>query len=176
MRTLTYLPASIHEHYLKHWHNFVGAIKFERGPIEDLPDEFRVLRFAPSADRRMWTYATQCMSQPDDDSRLEVHLFAADEHKDLIELLAVAAHYHRTCARLDLGHTVNFGRPWLPDSACDHGLISRPYLDGPGLEWLTVGGSKTRFQWLIPVTKREVNICPRTQLRGIGITISKGPI
>jgi hypothetical protein len=46
------------------------------------------------------------------------------------------AHFHRTGSALGLGHTVNFGRPWLPTSSCTHGLGSLPYLDGPDLEWL----------------------------------------
>jgi hypothetical protein len=29
---------------------------------------------------------------------------------------------------------VNLGEPWLPGSACDHGLISLPYPWGPELE------------------------------------------
>jgi hypothetical protein len=96
------------------------------------------------------------MSQPEDKKRLELHMFSAELHDDIAELLVATAHYHRTGASLGLGHTVNFGRPWLPGSLCDHGLISLPYLDGPNLEFLEESGSETRFLWLIPVTKAEV--------------------
>lgn len=48
----------------------------------------------------------------------------------------MTAHFHRTGSALGLGHTVNFGRPWLPGSSCTHGLVSLPYLFGPELEWL----------------------------------------
>jgi hypothetical protein len=53
-----------------------------------------------------------------------------------------------------LGHTVNFGRSFLPGATCTHGLISLPYLDGPRLEWLE--RPRVRFLWLIPVTWQEV--------------------
>jgi hypothetical protein len=97
------------------------------------------------------------MSQPEDAERLELHLVTwekkAIEH-GLVELLTVVAHYHRTGRALGLGHTVNFGRPWLPGSRCTHGLISLPYLDGPNLEWLAE--PRIQFLWLIPVTEAEV--------------------
>jgi hypothetical protein len=147
---------AIREHYLNRWHCPAETIDFHEGPIDELSPEFRILRFPPWSHRNMWTYATQCMSRPDDSNRMELHLFSAEENWQLAELLVATAHYHRTGARLGLGHTVNFGRPWLRGSSCDHGLISLPYLDGPSLEWLKVGGGKVRFLWLIPITKREV--------------------
>lgn len=63
--------------------------------------------------------------------------------------------YHVTGASLGLGHTVSFGRPWLPGSLCDHGLLSLPYLDGPDLEHLHAGGVHARCLWLIPITCQE---------------------
>jgi hypothetical protein len=96
------------------------------------------------------------MSREDDDERVELHLvspLAAPAH---VELLTAIAHYHRTGAKLGCGHTVNFGRPWLPGSRCTHGLISLPYLDGPNLEVLELEAGIVRFLWLIPITKEEV--------------------
>jgi hypothetical protein len=122
----------------------------------ELPAAFTVLEFGPSPKRDMWTYATCGMSQPGDTSPLELHMFAAHQAWQLAELLTAIAHYHRTGQPLGLGHTVNFGRPWLPGSACDHGLISLPYLDGPSLERMPAeGGSTVTFAWLIPITPRE---------------------
>jgi len=74
------------------------------------------------------------------------------------ELLTAVAHYHRTGAKLGLGHTVNFGRPWLPDSLCTFGLISLPYIDGPKLEWLPLDSADhcARLLWLVPITEAEV--------------------
>lgn len=154
----------IREHYVACWGLDVREVKFDRGPLSELPADFRVLRFAPRSNRNMWTYATQCMSQPDDEHRLELHLFAAEDRPELAELLVATAHYHRTGARLSLGHTVNFGRPWLERSSCDHGLVSLPYLDGPLLEWLRVAKRQTRFLWLIPITKDEVEFARKSGL------------
>ncbi|MDO3413298.1 hypothetical protein QWJ34_26335 [Saccharibacillus sp. CPCC 101409] len=43
--------------------------------------------------------------------RIELHLFAPQEHDFPIELLTVVAHYHYTGRSLGLGHAVNFGAP-----------------------------------------------------------------
>ncbi|HYD13669.1 MAG TPA: suppressor of fused domain protein [Allosphingosinicella sp.] len=108
------------------------------------------------ADRNMWVYATRCMSQPEDESPVELHMFGATDASELVELLYMTAYFHRTAEHLDLGHSVNFGKPWLPGSDCDHGLISLPYLDGPKLEILDERGAKCRCYWLIPITASEV--------------------
>ena len=157
----------VKRHYLDCWGASAEAIKFDKGPIHELPAEFRALRFAPSLKRRMWTYATQCMSQPEDAAPLELHIFAPGKDDELVELLVAVAHYHRTGSRLSLGDTVNFGRPWLPGSLCDHGLISLPYLDGPDLEWMTVDRIKTRFLWLLPVTAGEVQFARKSGLEAL---------
>ncbi|HEV3315944.1 MAG TPA: suppressor of fused domain protein [Candidatus Angelobacter sp.] len=148
---------SIHEHYIQSWVSEPEAVQFNRGPIHDLPSEFRILRFAPNKIHSMWAYATVCMSQPGDRYPLELHMFAPMPNDDVTELLVVTAHYHRTGKELGLGHSVNFGRPWWSGSQCDRGLISLPYLDGPQLEWLEGNGQKVRFLWLIPVTKAEID-------------------
>lgn len=84
-------------------------------------------------------------------------MFSPIESELHVELLTVVAHYHLTGARLGLGHTVNFGRSWLPGSECSYGMLSLPYLDGPVLEYLRVPGiqQRIRFFWLIPITQRE---------------------
>jgi hypothetical protein len=101
------------------------------------------------------------MSAQADADPLELHLFSPIQSDSLVELLAATAHYHLTGEYLGLNHTVNFGRPWLPGSLCDHGLISLPYLDGPALEWLICANIKVRFLWLIPITKAEVEFKKR---------------
>jgi hypothetical protein len=97
------------------------------------------------------------MSQQPDAIPLELHLFSPEEADCHVELLTAITHYHVTGAYLDIGHTVNFGRSWLHDSACKCGLISLPYLDGPTLEWLEIPGRRIRFLWLIPITAQEVS-------------------
>jgi hypothetical protein len=153
----------IQHHYEKQWQSKAIGTKWNSGPANELPQDFSVLTFAPSK-RRFWTYATCCMSQASDESRIELHLFSPRESRDHVELLTVMAHYHRTGSRLGLGHTVNFGRPWLDDSPCDHGLISLPYLDGPELENLDSPNGPIRFLWLIPVTRSEVEFAEKNGL------------
>jgi hypothetical protein len=145
----------IDTHYSRLWSPPVSAEHLDAGPVHELPDEFRVLRIKRSAE--MMAYATRCMSQPTDKERLELHVFCrpSDEGRAaLVEILTAVAHFHRTGSKLGLGHTVNFGKPWVAGSSATHGLISLPYLDGPELEWLR--GPEVRFLWLIPVTAAEV--------------------
>ena len=146
----------ITEHYEQCWEGKSQTATWKFGPTWQLPPGFRVLVFPPSKRRRMWTYATCCMSQQSDAPALELHLFSPVQIETQVELLMVVAHYHLTGAYLDVGHTVNFGRPWLSESKCDHGLISLPYLDGPKLEWLEQADRNIRFLWLIPISAGEV--------------------
>jgi len=158
---------SIREHYVRQWLGKVDAMKFLKGPIDELPPAFEVLQFAPWNNRTTWTVATKCMSQPRDETRIELHMFSYELREELIELLVAAAHFHRTGSGLHIGDTVNFGRPWLPDSVCDHGLISLPYLDGPKLELMSFADRVTHFLWLIPVTQAEVRFARESGLEAL---------
>lgn len=146
----------ISDHYLERWSINPILIPFRAGPISELPKDFAVLAFPPHRERDMWTYATRCMSQKSDSERLELHMFSAKREDSIAELLTAIAHYHRTGKSLGIWDTVNFGRPWLGTSLCDHGLISLPYLDGPALEWFNLGELQARFLWLVPITHSEV--------------------
>jgi hypothetical protein len=146
---------AIEHHYTRLWAAPKRRIRLGRGRIAQLSTDFSVLVFSRSAE--VTAYATRAMSQSVDEEGLELHMLVAtgDAQDDgVAEVLTAVAHYHRTGAHLDLGHTVNFGRPWLPGSGCTHGLISLPYLQGPDLEWLD--SPRVRFLWLIPVTLAEV--------------------
>jgi hypothetical protein len=154
---------SITEHYTRHGAAPSQVVTWTEGPVDELPAAFSVLVITRS-DTSV-AYATRCMSEPSDDERLELHLLArpADVPEgELAELLVAVAHYHRTGRRLGLGQTVDFGQPWLAGSACTHGLISLPYLDGPSLEWLAA--PLIRFLWLVPVTASEVRF---TEAHGV---------
>ncbi len=120
-------------------------------PMEDLPEEFAVAIFAPRDRGELWKYATLRMSTHD--GPLELFLYSHYEDDSHVELLTAIAHYHVTGERLDVGHTVQFGRPWQPGSRCDAGLISLPYAEGPELE--IVAASSVRYAWLIPITQDE---------------------
>ena len=149
---------AIMSHYQRIWHGPCLRRQWLHGSIGDLPQDFCVLEFAPSASRNRWTYATCGMSYSTNtiEGGLELHLFSPRQDECLVELLTVVAHYHLTGSSLALGHTVNFGRPWLPGSICDKGLISLPYLDGPCLENLQCGSRPVRCLWLVPITGAEV--------------------
>lgn len=96
------------------------------------------------------------MSRAYDATPVELHIFSPVDSPEIVELLVVTAHYHRTSEPLDLWHTVNFGRPWLEGSTCSHGLVSLPYLDGPALENLPFQNNSIKFYWLIPISYAEV--------------------
>jgi hypothetical protein len=142
-------------HYRRVWGTAGRFRQWTTGPVHELPPDFGVLEMEPTEARGGWVYATVAMSRPGEARPLELHLFSPVADKSIIELLTVIAHYHRTGAKLGLGHTVNFGRPWLPGSDCDHGLISLPYHYGPDLEELSIGDEIVRCLWLIPITRAE---------------------
>jgi hypothetical protein len=98
------------------------------------------------------------MSQPNDESPTELHLFAGSQSVEHVELLTVIAHYNRTGSRINCGDSVNFGRPWIKGATSNFGLISRPYLDGPNLETLKDPdiGRLIHCLWLVPITQTEV--------------------
>lgn len=144
------------DHYMRNWKNQPSLRIWDKGPIQKLPESFRVLEFAPNTARDMWTYATCCMSQIDDIAPLEVHMFSSKQDVGLVELLTALAYYHRNTTNVNLHHTVDFGRPWQDDSLCSYGFVSLPYLDGPDLENLSIRRKKIKFYWLIPVTESEV--------------------
>jgi hypothetical protein len=64
------------------------------------------------------------------------------------------AYYHCGPAdqRLDIGHTVPIGEPWLDESACDTWLVEPPYPYGPEFEWCDVPDGHVRVAWLLPIT------------------------
>jgi hypothetical protein len=150
--------SSLIDHYRKAWgqHDYVAS--WSKGPVAELPATFRVLVFEPTRDRAVWVYATCGMSSADENWASELHMFSPLEYSGHIELLTVVAHYHRTGHPLGVvGSTVYFGRPWMPGSQLTHGLISRPYRDGPSLENLadSDGTPLVHCYWLLPITKSE---------------------
>jgi hypothetical protein len=115
------------------------------------------------------------MSAKDQPAPLELFLYsptAADSHR---ELLSAVAAFHQQEAPLSVGHTVNFGRPWLPGSLARYGLVSLPYLEGPALEWLRRPGEPAiRFGWIIPITAAERNFKMSHGLEALETVFDKG--
>lgn len=144
------------DHYQSAWNAEGRVRRWQQGPWHDLAAGFCILEIPPTPQRALWTYATCGMSQPTQPSPVELHLFSSSPNELHLELLTAVAHYHHTARHVDLWDTVNFGRPWLPGSACDHGLVSLPYLDGPTLEKMEWEGGLARCLWLVPITRAEV--------------------
>lgn len=118
--------AAIKDHYSCFWNSIGTEIRWTGGRFAELPPGFSVLEFPPSAKRPFWTYASCGMSVQADAPPLETFLLSERQDASIAELVTALAHYHVTGAYLGLSHTVNFGRPWLDDSTCDHGLLSLP--------------------------------------------------
>lgn len=89
---------------------------------------------------------------------IKLHIRSLFEHMDNAFLLTVIAYYHLKDIKLDLHHTINFGKVWMDIGNCDHGFISLPYNDGPLLEYPKVNEIESvRFLWLLPITQSELN-------------------
>ena len=144
----------------EHYTNYLGKFTeyhFNKGPVNELPDNITILKFSPNRKRNMWIYATCGMSDYEGRNAIELHMFSLVEHDFLIELLTVIAHYHVTGGNLGWGHTVNFGCSWYPASTQRYGLLSLPYLDGPVLEKCQIDSKMIQFLWLLPITEAERN-------------------
>ncbi|SEL54356.1 suppressor of fused domain protein [Streptacidiphilus jiangxiensis] len=131
-----------------------------RGPIKALVPGFRILRVHPARAGDWWLYVTSgCWEATQHHGHgLEFCLAAPRDEWLNRESITMNAYYHCGPAtqRLDVGHTVPIGRPWLDDSACDHYLVSLPYPFGPDFEvcnW--EGGAHARILWLLPITEAE---------------------
>lgn len=146
---------SLTNHYKNNWSSTVHIIDIGRGPIKDVRSNFKVLEFPPYQKREMWTYATAGMASLDDANPVELHIFSEEQNQSIAEILAAIAYFNITTQKLNLWHTMNFGRPWAQGSLCDHGLISLPYLDGPSVENFKFRDRTIKLYWLIPIAKDE---------------------
>lgn len=129
---------------------------FDRGPIQGVLPGFYVIQVDPGPMLSQTTYVSVGAGFPDDGhEHLEFVTMAEAPSERHVELLAMAAHYHRTGERLRLGHTFPIGEPWFPDSLLDHMLVSLPYPFGPKLEYLQIPDHPVRLLWLLPITASE---------------------
>lgn len=151
---MTFYQNALSKHYGSVWKSIPNAEQWTAGPMRNFNPDFCVLEFPPYTGRDMWTYATDGMSLGNKDS-IELHIFSNKQDSSLVELLTVVAYYSFTDVQLNLGETVNFGKPWQESSLCAYGLISLPYLDGPELEEMLE--YPTKCYWLIPITQQERN-------------------
>jgi Suppressor of fused protein (SUFU) len=138
----------------------IESLTQETGPIGQRVPDFRVHAVAPGPRfPGLWTYITTgCWQAADQDGHgIEFVLATRRFTMRAVELLAMNAYYHAgpPDQRLDIGHTVPIGEPWLPGSACDHALISSPYPWGGDLEVCDWVGGHARLLWYLPITEAE---------------------
>jgi hypothetical protein len=148
----------LRRHYESVWKASGVPTRLSEGPLWELSPQYSVLKFSPQhreGAARAWRYATCGMSEPGSSELLELFMESPVQCQRIVELLNMTAHFHRTGERLGLGHSVNFGGPWLPGSKCDYGLVCLPYLDGPVLERTSLQENNVRVLWLLPITKAE---------------------
>lgn len=134
----------------------VRALHWLAGPVRSQNPHFRALRVAPAGPGGLWQYVSAgAWAATEGQGRgLEFVLSTPAETPRAVELLAMVVYYHQT-DRLGLGHTVPNGQPWLPESQCDHLLVSLPYPFGPDLQTCRIGDRHLEVLWLLPITQAE---------------------
>ncbi|MFE7487326.1 suppressor of fused domain protein [Kitasatospora sp. NPDC057541] len=118
----------------------------------------RVLVVAPGPRGDSWAYVTAgCWAAVEENGHgLEFVMTAHIRDERFVELMAMLAHYHCAGHRLGLEDSMPIGEPWVPGSACDHLVISLPYLHGPDLERCPLPEGHARILWALPVTTSEI--------------------
>jgi len=145
----------LHEHMRRLApHAKLRDLRWPQGPILVSQPDFHVVCVAPDAPGGVWMYITSgAASRHTPDGHLEFFIISPVEDVIHVETLAMITNFALDPRyEVRLGTIVDIGRPWLPDSHCDHLLVSLPYPYGPTLEEL---GPATRILWLLPITREE---------------------
>ncbi len=145
------------------------------GPAHIQLPSLRVAEFAPGPKIGLWVYATVGAWEARIDPRLEFLLVAPEQDQRHVELLFMAAWYHRRHG-LASGHTLPIGEPWLPGSACDFFLVSLPYTFGPQLEVCNIADWHLRVLWLLPITAVERDFKVREGLEALEQRFDEGAL
>jgi len=75
-----------------------------------------------------------------------------------IKTLAMAAVYHsEPKTRINIGHIIDIGEPWMKGSQCDHFLVSFPHPFPHELETILINDIYISFWWLLPITIKEAD-------------------
>lgn len=138
-------------HFASHWKVEPQPRRLNAGRFHDLPPWFRVEEFQRN---QTWCYTTIGMSDGGSDG-IEAFIATPDQNLRAVEFLYSLTHFHLTAARLELGHTVNFGAELWDGSNLDHGFLSFPYMEAPGFESFDCDAGRTTVAWLIPITSAE---------------------
>jgi hypothetical protein len=124
------------------------------GPAHVELPRLRVAEFAPGPTTDLWIYSTIGAWEARDDPRLEFLITPPEADRRHVELLFMAAWYHRHHG-LGTGHTFPIGEPWLTGSLCDHFLVSLPYTFDPQLQVCNFPGWHAHVVWILPITAAE---------------------
>ncbi len=129
---------------------------FKHGPIVTVLPNFKILEISPGPNSELWNYISiGAWEIKHPGYTVQEFLLATTEKHDCqIEYLAMIAHYHQY-EKLDIGHTIPLGRPWLPNSNLDNLLVSTPYPYGPELEIFESNEFHLHINWLLPITESE---------------------
>ena len=107
----------------------------------------------------MWIFATigAWRATADESSGTEFVAVSRSEAAEVMTHLGQLAYYHAGPIenRLDAGHTLGIGEPWVPDSPLEALLVSLPYLWGPALEHCQLPGRHIRVLWALPIYEQE---------------------
>jgi hypothetical protein len=146
----------------RHVHEFfrgheAHSCAFDQGPIQKVLPGFHVVEIGPGPKLELSTYVSVGSGFPGSPAarHLEFMTTTEDPSARHVELLAMAAHYHSTGERLDIGHTFPIGQAWIDGSSLDHMLVSLPYPFGADLEIFQAGEHEAHILWLLPITKAE---------------------
>lgn len=137
----------------------VEAVACDLGPERrEVVPGLRVLVVGPGPRSDSWAYVTAggWAVMEKEGRGLQFVMTAHVRDQRFIDLMAMIAYYHCGGHQLDLEHSVPIGEPWVPGSACDHLLISLPYLHGPDLEHCPLPGGHARILWTLPATSAEI--------------------
>lgn len=136
----------------------VEALDYDlgEGRREAVPG-LRIIAVSPGPRTNSWTYVTAgCWAAVEHSGHgLEFVLSTPVHDSSFAALLAMVAYYHAG-HHLDIEHSMPIGGPWMPNSACDHLLVSLPYLHGPDLEQCSLRDGHARLLWVLPVTAAEI--------------------
>jgi suppressor of fused protein SUFU len=141
------------------------------GPTGESLPRFRVRRIAPVKRRDPWVYVTLGVweATAQDAHGSEFLLLSPEENPLHVELLAMVANLHLDPRyRLNVGSTIDIGRPWIDGSAANHLLVSLPYPYGPALERCDLGERHIRFFWLVPITAAEAELARNNGHEALG--------
>lgn len=160
----------VEKHLVEFWKGrTVKRERVKKGPVGKNIPGFCVLRFSPTPEKTYWVYCTLgCFQVDSGHERHEFFLLSTEESSRHVLTLSMLANFHADPRyHLGPGSIVEVGDPWIPESSCDHLLISLPYTFGPKLEWLQLPDFCVRILWALPITRREAEFARRESIEAL---------